>query len=157
VSRRLFALVGASLEGDYGVGDQLVRCHQCGRAYVGTSAHGRNGRYTYYACSTRYTYRPSKCNGDRLPKDRLEAAVLTQLADLYRDGLVIENALADAAQHVESERPRTEEQLASTRAEIARLEAKLERYFEAFEDGTLTPADCQARVRAHRTRLETLR
>ena len=63
----------------------LVRCHHCGRAYVGTSAHGRNGRYTYYACSTRYKYGPSKCNGDRLPKDRLEAAVLTQLAELYRD------------------------------------------------------------------------
>ena len=59
-----------------------VRCHHCGRAYVGTSAHGRNGRYTYYACSTRYKYGPSKCNGDRLPKDRLEAAVLAQLAGL---------------------------------------------------------------------------
>ncbi len=134
----------------------LVRCHHCGRAYVGTSAHGRNGRYTYYACSTRYKYGPSKCNGDRLPKGRLESAVLTQLADLYRDGRVIENALADAAEHVESVRPRIEEQLASTRAEIARLEAKLERYFEAFEDGNLSPADCQDRVRGHRARLETL-
>ena len=135
----------------------LVRCHHCGRAYVGTSAHGRSGRYTYYACSTRYKYGPSRCNGDRLPKERLEAAVLAQLADLYRDGRVIENALADAARHIESEQPRTEEQLASTRAEIARLEAKLERYFEAFEDGNLSPADCQDRVRAHRARLETLR
>jgi hypothetical protein len=67
-----------------------VRCHHCGRAYVGTSAHGRNGRYTYYACSTRYKYGPTKCNGDRLPKDRLEAAVLAQLAELYRDGHLIE-------------------------------------------------------------------
>jgi hypothetical protein len=39
----------------------LVRCHQCGRAYVGTSAHGRSSRYTYYACSTRYKYGPGKC------------------------------------------------------------------------------------------------
>jgi site-specific DNA recombinase len=135
----------------------LVRCHHCGRAYVGTSAHGRNGRYTYYACSTRYKYGPSTCNGDRLPKDRLEAAVLTQLADLYRDGRVIEKALADAAQHIETERPRIEEQLGATRAEIGRLEAKLERYFEAFEDGTLSPTDCQDRVRGHRARLEILR
>ncbi len=135
----------------------LVRCQHCGRAYVGTSAHGRNGRYTYYACSTRYKYGPSKCNGDRLPKDRLEAAVLTQLADLYRDGHVIEKALADAATVVESERPRVEEQLASTRAEITRVEAKVERYFEAFENGDLSPADCHDRVRAHRARLEVLR
>src|SRR5581483_833092 len=135
----------------------LIRCDHCGRAYVGTSAHGRNNRYTYYACSTRYKYGPSKCNGDRLPKDRLEAAVLTQLADLYRDGRVIEKALAGAAEQTERERPRVEEQLASTRAEIVRLEAKLERYFEAFEDGSLSPADCQDRVRAHRARLDVLR
>jgi site-specific DNA recombinase len=135
----------------------LVRCSHCGRAYVGTSAHGRNGRYTYYACSTRYKYGPSKCNGDRLPKDRLEAAVLTQLADLYRDGRIIEKALADAAEKVENERPRTEEQLTATRTEISRLEAKLERYFDAFEEGSLSPGDCQDRIRAHRARIETLR
>ncbi len=134
----------------------LVRCHHCGRAYVGTSAHGRNGRYTYYACSTRYKYGPSKCNGDRLPKDRLEAAVLTQLAELYRDGRVVYEALADLATTTESERPEVEEQLASTRAEIARVESKLERYFEGFE-GQLAAELFQERVRGHRDRLETLR
>ena len=117
----------------------LVRCHHCGRAYVGTSAHGRNGRYTYYACSTRYKYGPAKCDGDRLPKDRLEAAVLTQLAELYRDGHLINQALADLANATENERPELEEQLASTRAEITRVESKLERYFETFEDGSSPP------------------
>jgi hypothetical protein len=135
----------------------LVRCHHCGRAYVGTSAHGRNGRYTYYACSTRYKYGPAKCNGDRLPKDRLEAAMLTQLAEMYRDGHLIEQALTDLANVTESERPELEEQLGSTRAEIARVESKLERYFEAFEDGRLAADLFQERVRGHRDRLEALR
>jgi len=135
----------------------LVRCHHCGRAYVGTSAHGRNGRYTYYACSTRYKYGPAKCNGDRLPKDRLEAAVLTQLGELYRDGRLIEQALADLAKATESERPELEEQLGATRAEITRVEGKLERYFEAFETGRLAADLFQDRIRAHRDRLETLR
>jgi site-specific DNA recombinase len=135
----------------------LVRCHHCGRAYVGTSAHGRNGRYTYYACSTRYKYGPTKCQGDRLPKDRLEAAVLTQLADLYRDGRVIERALANLADATQSERPELEDQLASTRAEITRVEGKLERYFEGFESGNLATDVFQDRIRGHRGRLETLR
>jgi site-specific DNA recombinase len=135
----------------------LVRCDHCGRAYVGTSAHGRSSRYTYYACSTRYKYGPSKCNGERLPKDRLEAAVLRQLADLYRDGRLIERALARAATHMAKKRPRVEDQLASTRAELARVERKLERYFEAFEIGELSAALCNERVRGHRERLETLR
>jgi site-specific DNA recombinase len=135
----------------------LIRCHHCGRAYVGTSAHGRSGRYTYYACSTRYKYGPAKCNGERLPKAKLEEAVLTQLADLYRDGTLIEQALANAAHRTENERPQLEEQLVSTRAEIARLERKLDRYLEAFEDGDLSATLCQERVRSHRGRLETLR
>ena len=135
----------------------LVRCDRCGHAYVGTSAHGRSGRYTYYACSTRYKYGPAKCNAERLPKEKLEEAVLSQLADLYRDGTLIEQALANAAEHTEHERPRLQEQLASTRAEIARLERKLDRYFEAFEEGELSAALCQERVRGHRDRLESLR
>jgi hypothetical protein len=106
---------------------------------------------------TRYKYGPGKCNGERLPKDRLEAAVLRQLADLYRDGRLIERALARAATHTARERPRVEDQLASTRAEIARVERKLERYFEAFETGELSAALCNERVRGHRERLAALR
>ncbi len=124
----------------------LVRCDDCGRAYVGTSAHGRKSRYTYYAFSTRYKYGPSKCKGERLPKELLEAAVLAQLTELYRDSRLIERALADAAMHTAKERPRVEEQVAATRAEIARVERKLERYFEAFEAGDLSAALCQERV-----------
>jgi hypothetical protein len=83
--------------------------------------------------------------------------VLTQVADLYRDGRLIERALARAATHATKERPRIEEQLAATRVEIARVERKLDRYFEAFETGELGAALCQERVRGHYERLETLR
>jgi chromosome segregation ATPase len=83
--------------------------------------------------------------------------VLTQLAELYRDGHVIAQALADLATVTESERPELEEQLASTRAEIARVEGKLERYFEGFENGRLAADLFQDRVRGHRDRLDALR
>jgi site-specific DNA recombinase len=135
----------------------LVRCAHCRRAYVGTSAHGNGGRYSYYTCSTRYKYGPDKCNGDRLPKDRLEDAVLTQLASLYSNTQLIERALADAAERSERDRPQLEETLESCRAEIARTERKLDRYYEAFETGDLSAADCHQRVHGHRARLETLR
>jgi site-specific DNA recombinase len=135
----------------------LVRCHRCGRAYVGTSAHGRRGRYTYYACSTRYKYGRAKCDGERLPKDRLEQTVLSQLAGLYRDGELVQQALAHAADRAAAQRPRLEDQLASTRADIANLERKLDRYLHAFEDGQLEPAVCQQRIQRHHARLEALR
>ena len=83
----------------------LVRCQHCGRAYVGTSAHGRNARYTYYACSTRYKYGRARCDGQRLSKDRLERAVLAQLATIYRDGQLINDALTQAAEQASTDRP----------------------------------------------------
>ena len=43
------------------------------------------------------------------------------------------------------------------RAEIARVERRLKRYFEAFETGGLSAARCQDRVRSHCGRLEALR
>jgi hypothetical protein len=63
---------------------------------AGTSAHGRKGRYIYYACSTRYKYGRACCAGQRLSKERLEHAVLAQLATIYRDGQLINDALAQA-------------------------------------------------------------
>lgn len=77
--------------------------------------------------------------------------------ELYRDGHVIERALADLASVTESERPDLGDQLASTRADITRVEGKLERYFEGFENGRLAAELFQDRVRGHRDRLKTLR
>lgn len=37
------------------------------------------------------------CDGERLPKDKLEAAILGQLTGLYRDGSIIRNAIEQAA------------------------------------------------------------
>jgi site-specific DNA recombinase len=135
----------------------LVRCHKCGRAYVGTSAHGRNARYTYYACSTRYKYGRTRCGGQRLSKDRLERAVLAQLATIYRDGQLINDALAQAAEQANTDRPQHEQQLAGVRADIQNLERRIDRYLQAFEDAKLDPDICQQRITLHHARLQALR
>ncbi len=64
----------------------VVRCGSCGKAYVGMSARGNGGRYEYYACSGRQKHGPKACRNERLPRHKLEHAVLQQLAALYRDG-----------------------------------------------------------------------
>jgi site-specific DNA recombinase len=135
----------------------LVRCQHCGRAYVGTSAHGRKGRYTYYACSTRYKYGRARCEGERLPKERLERAVLSQLAAIYRDGQLVNDALTQAAERASADRPEHEQQLAGVRSDIQDLERKIDRYLQAFEDAKLDPDVCQQRIARHHARLQALR
>src|SRR5207247_3019576 len=97
------------------------------------------------------------CHRDRHPNARPEPHVLAQLDELYPDRHLTEQALAHLAKVNESERPDLQQQPASTRAEIARVERKLERYFEGFEEGRLAADLFQDRVRGHRGRLETLR
>jgi site-specific DNA recombinase len=75
----------------------LIRCGRCRRAYVGMSAKGNGGTYHYYACSGRQKLGRKSCDGERLPKDKLEAAILHQLTGLYRDGSMIRDAIEQAA------------------------------------------------------------
>ena len=82
----------------------LVRCGRCRRAYVGMSAKGNGGTYHYYACSGRQTLGRKSCDGERLPKDKLETAILHQLTGLYRDGSMIRDAIEQAAGSGETDR-----------------------------------------------------
>jgi site-specific DNA recombinase len=135
----------------------VVRCARCGKAYVGMSARGNGGRYEYYACSGRQKHGPKACRNERLPRHKLEHAVLQQLAALYRDTDLVAEALAQAEQEAARTRPAIEQRLASVGAEIARAQQALERYYEAFEQGRLSPERCEERLSRLQARLEHLR
>jgi site-specific DNA recombinase len=120
------------------------------------SANGNGGRYHYYACSGRQKYGPKACDGERLPRDKVEQAVVHQLISLYRDEQLIGDALAKANAAAEKRRPEFEQRLASVGAEIARAERALERYYEAFERGKLSPERCEDRLTRLQSRLDDL-
>jgi site-specific DNA recombinase len=134
----------------------LVRCGRCRRAYVGMSAKGNGGTYHYYACSGRQKLGRRACDGERLPKDKLEAAILHQLTSLYRDGSIIRNAIEQAAASDETDRAALTEKRASLAKEITRAERAIERYHDAFENGDLDPARFKQRLSALDTRLDVL-
>jgi site-specific DNA recombinase len=134
----------------------LLRCGRCGKAYIGMSANGNGGRYHYYACTGRQKYGPKACTGERLPRAKLEQAVLHQLASVYRDGRLIGEALAEATAEAGRRRPELEQRLTSIGAEVARAEQALERYYEAFEQGKLSPERCEQRLTRLQARLDDL-
>jgi site-specific DNA recombinase len=134
----------------------LLRCGHCGKAYIGMSAKGNGGTYHYYACSGRQKYGPKACQGERLPRHKLEQAVLHQLSSLYRDSNLISEALAAAQAEAEQQRPEINQRLASIAAEITRAEQALERYYEAFEEGKLSPERCEQRLTRLQARLDDL-
>ena len=120
------------------------------------SAKGNGGTYHYYACSGRQKLGRRGCDGERLPKDKLEAAILHQLTGLYRDGTMIRDAIEQAAASSETDRAALTEKRASLAKEIARAERAIERYQDAFENGDLDPARFKQRLSALDARLDAL-
>jgi site-specific DNA recombinase len=134
----------------------VIRCGRCGRAYVGMSAKGNGGLYHYYACSGRQKLGSKVCDGERLNRDKLEHAVLTQLAGLYRDGDLIAASLQRAYREQTADRPAIEAQQRTVAEEIRRGERALDRYYRAFESGDLEPGQFKTRLADLQAKLETL-
>jgi site-specific DNA recombinase len=135
----------------------LVRCGRCRRAYVGASARGNGGLYHYYACSGRQKLGSKACDGERIPRDKLEAAVIHQLAVLYRDGSLIREALDAASAKAQEARPSLEQERRALADETRRAERALARYYTAFEAGNLDVTRFEMRVSALEARLDALR
>ena len=135
----------------------LVRCGRCRRAYVGASARGNGGLYHYYACSGRQKLGRKGCDGERIPRDQLETAVIHQLAALYRDGTLIRDALDAATAKAQQSQPALEERRRALAEETRRAERALVRYYAGFEAGELDPKRFEARVSALEARLDVLR
>jgi site-specific DNA recombinase len=134
----------------------LMRCGRCRRAYVGMSARGNGGLYHYYACSGRQKRGPKACDGDRIPREKLEDAVIEQLAGIYRDGHLIRTAIEQAAEGEQDERAALEDRRASIAAEIKRAERAIDRYLDAFENGDLDAKRFQSRMDALQAKLDGL-
>jgi site-specific DNA recombinase len=135
----------------------LIRCGRCHRACVGMSARGNGGLYHYYACSGRQKLGRKGCDGERIPRDKLEHVVLKQLASIYRDGELVRKAIDEAAAKQQTERPALEARRRAVAEEIRRTSRAVDRYYAGFEAGDLDAAPFQTRVSALEARLEALR
>lgn len=75
---------------------------------------------------------------------------------MYQDSELIADALNQAKPATEKSREETERRLAALRQEQAGSQRALDRYFAAFEEGSLSPAQCKERIGALHQRLDSL-
>lgn len=133
-----------------------LRCGRCGQAYVGTAAHGRNGRYTYYTCFTRMRYGTSRCANDRLPAEKLEQAVTRRLWQVLDDHDLIEDAISTTYQRLTQRDENEQSELAAIQTKLTETRAALDRYFKAFENATMPEDTCAPRIAALTEQAKTL-
>jgi site-specific DNA recombinase len=136
----------------------LMRCQSCGKAMIGTRAHGRSRVYRYYTCFTRARYDTGRCNASRLDADAVEEAVVAALAGFYRDQ---HDLIADAITQAQAGHAATKDghraELAAAEHEMTKTGAAIDRYLAAFENGTLHPEDLADRLAQLRARSAQLR
>jgi site-specific DNA recombinase len=123
-----------------------IRCGRCGQAYVGTAAHGRSGRYTYYTCFTRARYGTKHCANDRLPAEQLERAVTRRLWKVLQNDDLIEQAITQAYERLTQRDNEQQSELAAIQDKLAKTRAAMDRYFRAFEAGTMPEDTCAPRI-----------
>ena len=117
-----------------------IRCPQCGKALIGTAAHGRTKTYRYYTCFSRARYGTTTCDAQRLNADALTG--------FYRHHHnLIEQAVAEAtAWHTAGIDDRRAE-LTTVEKELTRANTAIDRYLQAFEDGDLDPTTIKHRMK----------
>jgi len=135
----------------------LIVCRRCGSKSFGTAAHGRYARYRYYTCFHRHRYGTKACPAERIPADDLENTLIEELVETFtrrdRLELVIQKAIA----RLEASRPHLLADVAAATAEVRQIEESLERYFRAFEAGTMSELACAPRIQQLTDNLRSLR
>jgi site-specific DNA recombinase len=124
-----------------------LRCPRCGKAMIGTRATGKTKTYRYYTCWTLQRYGTQACAMPRLNANDLDHALLDATSSFYRTQHDVITQAVETAQHHHhhaNHNTRTDE-LATTNAELTKATAKIDRYLDAFENGTLDAEDVKDR------------
>ena len=159
VDRKTFALAGvlltergvnrakaASVASDYHLTGKIV-CLRCGRAYLGTSATGRNRAYRYYTCRTRNRCGTVHCDAPRIDADAFDNRVLAALCDFYRTRTdIVTEAIASARDAYRATRHAVEAELRTVSSSMAQKETAVDRYFADYEDGKIDQAVLEPRL-----------
>ncbi len=135
----------------------VVRCGKCGNRFLGTVAHGRKGPYRYYTCFSRNRYGRHGCQADRLPAGAFEHAVVASMQATYSNSDLIERAVTGAMKKANATLPGKRSELRSLEARVEKAEQALQRYFDAFESGSLTAGRLAGRMDELERRLAELR
>ena len=135
---------------------RLLICTMCGKRYVGAAAHGRNGRYEYYVCFSRQRYGSAGCSADRLPARELEEAIIDLIGATYSDVSLVDQAFEAAVDRTHKVNGKLQEESHRIDAELKKTEAAIDRYLAAFEDGSMSSAQCGPRLEQLSGRLAQL-
>ena len=132
----------------------LVRCGTCGKALTGQEA--KSGKFAYYVCVTLRKRGAGACDAPYLNARHLEALVV----DRIKEHILTEENLRELVRLVNEELDGASyehrERLKLLEGELADVQRRLERLYDALETGKLNLNDLSPRIQQLRHRQDQL-
>jgi site-specific DNA recombinase len=132
----------------------ITKCARCNSHMFGGGSQKKGVYIPYYVCSKRFN--DHDCQQDYVRADLLETAITEDIKTMYRDEQFMARLWTEANKRLGAEKPNLEKEIEKVEGEAAKTQATLDRYFEAFEAGTLKAELCNEKVGDLRVRLEKL-
>ena len=132
----------------------LLCCGHCGRPYTGQSAKG--GRFAYYVCGNLQRHGAGTCQARYLNAPRVEEFVVQKIKERILTDETITELVTLVAEEVDAMAGEFAGRLKSIEAELADVESRLERLYDALETGQLTLETLSPRILSLRHRQDQL-
>ena len=133
----------------------LLKCGVCGRPYIGQGA--KSGQYGYYVCGTLYREGAGTCNNARyLNAPRVEDFVVEKIRERILTEETIVELVTLVAEEIDAMAGELSGRLEVVDAELADVQSRLHRLYEALETSELTLEVLSPRIFSLRHREEQL-
>ena len=121
-----------------------IKCGRCRSHMVGVSTHKKERKFPYYICSKRWNIKD--CDQDYIRADLLEAGIMRDVKTMFRDEAFMTRIWEEANRRLSAEKPDVNKEIGKVATQAAKTQARVDRYFEAFEAGTMKPELCDERI-----------
>ena len=133
-----------------------IFCGVCGSRMSGVSGKKNGVKHAYYACTKRVNHGKTECGLDYIRADTLEHAIIEQVRQVAADPDVLDAIVAAANEKLQTEKPEVESLLKAVDAKLDKVRKSLDRYFQAFESGSMDPVVCGERINNLNEQMEDL-
>ena len=132
----------------------LLRCGLCGKPYTGQGA--KSGRFGYYVCGTLLREGAGTCEARYLNADRVEEFIVGKIRERILTDETITELVTLVAEEVDAMAGELGDRLKAIEAELADVDGRLRRLYEALEKSDLTLEALSPRILELRHRQDQL-
>ena len=123
----------------------LVFCAHCGAKMIASTA--KSGKFVYYACQRKFKEGKASCSQKSLNAEKLEPCIVDTIKDRLLTKEILTKLVCMVCEELENGETESETKRVTLKNQIAEIEKKLARHYEAIEGGTIDLKDVAPRLR----------